>query len=58
MFTGIMLVFLAASCQADETAEGDTDDSVQTEETFDCFAFFSISLYTLLHSKIVFGLKE
>jgi hypothetical protein len=39
-------------------AEGNMEDSVWTEETFGCFAFFSISLYTLLHSKMVFGLKE
>jgi len=26
VFTGIMLVFLAASCQGDEMAEGDTED--------------------------------
>jgi hypothetical protein len=58
VFTGIKLVFLAASCQGDEMAEGDTEDLVWTEETFDCFVFFSISLYTLLHSKMVFGLKE
>jgi len=58
VFTGIMLVFLAASCQGDELAEEDTEDSVWTEEMFDCFAFFSISLYTLLHSKMIFGLKE
>jgi len=57
-FTGIMLVFLYASCQGDEMAEGDTEDSVWTEEMFDCFAFFSISLYTLLHSKTVIGLKQ
>ena len=58
VFTGIMLVFLAASCLGDELAEGDMQDSVWTEETFYCFAFFSISLYTLLHSIMIFGLKE
>jgi len=58
VFTGIMLVFLDASCQGEELAEGDTEDSLWTEETSDCFAFFSIFLYTLLHSKMIFGLKE
>jgi len=52
-----VLVFLAASYHGDEMAEGNKEDSVWTE-MFDCFAFFSISLHTLLHSKKVFGLKE
>jgi hypothetical protein len=56
MFTGIMLVFLAETCQGGEMAEGDTEDSVKTE-MFDCFAFFCISLYTL-YARMVFGLKQ
>jgi hypothetical protein len=58
VFTEIMLMFLAASLLGDKLAEVNMEDSVWTEETIDCFAFFSLSLYTLLLSKIVFGLKE